>query len=73
MSQQFPAEPCPLCKYPHIWKGATKCPGCYDKPKRGAGLISRFKIPGLFVLYPELSRLDTEREMVAVKPPGSSE
>jgi len=67
-SQKFPAVDCPLCPYPQMWKGAEKCPGCNDLPKRGEGKISRFKVPGLYVLYPELARIDTQREMKAVRP-----
>lgn len=67
-SQQFPAVDCPLCPYPHLWKGESTCPGCHDKPARGAGKISRFKVPGLYALYPDLARIDTQREMKAVDP-----
>lgn len=65
MSQQFPGVPCPLCKYPNLWRGAKTCPVC-----GGGKVISRFKLPGVYVLYPELSRVDTERELEAVKEPS---
>lgn len=67
-SQQWPAVDCPLCPYPHLWKGAAVCPGCGDKPARGEGKISRFKIPGLYAMHPELAHIDTQREMKAVRP-----
>jgi len=64
----FAAVSCPLCPFPHIWGGAEKCPGCNDLPARGAGKISRFKVPLLFLRFPELARLDTLKDMKAVRP-----
>jgi len=62
-SQQFAPVSCPLCKHPHLWRGAQKCPGCL-----GGKMISRFKSAQLFIEYPELARCDTDREMPAVRP-----
>jgi hypothetical protein len=67
-SQKFPAVDCPLCPHPHLWNGTEKCPGCHDLPSRGHGKISQFKLPGLYTQYPELARIDTVKEMAAVKP-----
>lgn len=35
---------------------------------RGAGKISRFKLPILYLKFPGLSQVDTIKEMPAVKP-----
>lgn len=66
-SQRFAAVDCPLCSHPEMWKGATKCPGCF-----GGKRISHFKRAELFVKFPELARCDTEREMAAVRPEEKS-
>jgi hypothetical protein len=72
-SSQWAPVDCVLCPFPHIWRGAEKCPGCNDLPERGAGKISRFKIPGLYVQYPELAHLTTQPEMKAVRPEEDGE
>jgi hypothetical protein len=73
VSRQFAPVECPLCLHQDMWRGAPVCPGCNRAPEtileEGVGAISRFKIPGLFALYPELARVDTLREMMAVQPP----
>lgn len=67
-SRKWPAVDCPLCPFPHLWRDTEKCPGCNDEPARGEGKISRFKVPGLYALYPELARVITQKEMPAVHP-----
>lgn len=62
-SSQFPPEECPLCDHPQLWRGALICPGC-----NGDKQISCFKVPKLFLDYPELSKVKTLREMKAVRP-----
>lgn len=66
-SKQFAAVDCPLCTHSEMWKGADKCPGCL-----GGKRISHFKRAELFVKFPELARVDTEREMKAVRPEEES-
>lgn len=74
ISKQFAPVDCPLCFHQNLWRGAEKCPGCKRAPEEivesgAVGQISRFKLPGLYVTFPELARVDTIREMPAVRPP----
>lgn len=66
-SQQFTAVDCPLCAHPELWRDVSSCPGCL-----GGKRISHFKRAELFVKFPELARVDTEREMKAVRPEEES-
>lgn len=73
ISRQFAPVDCPLCFHQNLWNGAEKCPGCLRLPEEivesgAVGQISRFKLPGLYVMFPELARVDTQREMAAVRP-----
>jgi hypothetical protein len=61
-SSQFAAVDCPLCPHPDLWDGAPACPVCL-----GGKRISRFKLPGIYAMYPDLSRKDTDPEMQAVR------
>lgn len=66
-SQRFSAVDCPLCLHPNMWREFASCPGCLGGKK-----ISHFKRAVLFAKFPELARVDTEREMKAVRPEDES-
>ncbi len=74
ISRQFAPVDCPLCFHQNIWHGANICPGCNRTPEEilesgQPGQISRFKVPGLYAMFPELARIDTLRDMPAVSMP----
>ncbi len=71
-SKTYPPVDCPLCFHQDLWNGSAICPGCHRKPEEilesgAVGQISRFKLPGLYALFPGLARVDTQRELCAVR------
>lgn len=70
-SKTFPSVECPLCLHQDLWGDVETCPGCNRSSEtileEGVGRISQFKLPGLYASFPALARVDTIREMPAVK------